>query len=107
MAVKDADKQYTVSFEVGATERLKTPIGDLDAWQVKTSIVATNGETAAKNVALWMSNDSRRVPVKGRADLPFRSFTLGLRDVRWAGTTGSPTFPKKGPPAPQLIRPQQ
>ncbi len=82
MAVTNADKQYTVAFEVGATERLRTPIGDVDAWQVRASIVDTKGETAAKNVALWLSTDARRLPVKIRADLPFGTFTLALRDVR-------------------------
>src|SRR3984893_4830937 len=37
VAVTNADKQYTVLFEVGATERLRTPIGDVDAWQVNAS----------------------------------------------------------------------
>jgi hypothetical protein len=83
MAVTNADKQYTVSFEVGAIERLRTAIGDVDAWQVKTSIVETNAETPAKNVALWLTTDARRLPVKVRADLPFGSFTLALRDVRY------------------------
>jgi hypothetical protein len=82
MAVTNAEKQYTVSFEVGAIEHLRTPIGDVDAWQVKTSIVDTKGETTAKNVALWLTTDARRLPVKVRADLPFGSFTLALRDVR-------------------------
>jgi hypothetical protein len=82
MSVTNADKQYTVSFDVGATERLRTAIGDVDAWQVTTSIVETKGETAAKNVALWLTTDARRLPVKVRADLPFGSFTLALRDVR-------------------------
>jgi hypothetical protein len=82
MAVTNADKQYTVSFEVGATERLRTPIGDVDAWQVKASIVDARGATAANNVALWLSTDARRLPVKVRADLPFGNFTLALRDVR-------------------------
>jgi Protein of unknown function (DUF3108) len=82
MGVTNADKQYTVSFEVGATERLTTPIGDVDTWQVKTSIVDATGETAAKHVALWLSTDARRLPVKVRAELPFGDFTLTLRDVR-------------------------
>jgi hypothetical protein len=49
---------------------------------VKTSIVDTKGETAAKNVALWLSTDARRLPVKVRADLPFGNFTLALREAR-------------------------
>jgi hypothetical protein len=82
MAVTNDDKQYTVSFEVGATERLRTPIGDIDAWKVKTSIVDTKGAIAANNAAIWLSTDARRLPVKMRADLPFGTFTLALRDVR-------------------------
>jgi hypothetical protein len=82
MGVTNADRQYTVSFEVGAIERLRTAIGDVDAWQVKTSIIDTKGETTAKNVALWLTTDARRLPVKVRADLPFGTFTLALRDVR-------------------------
>jgi hypothetical protein len=82
MAVTNADTQYTVWFEVGATERLRTPIGDIDAWQVKTSIVDTKGEPAANNAAIWLSTDARRLPVRMRADLPLGTFTLTLRDVR-------------------------
>jgi hypothetical protein len=37
MAVTNADKQYTVWFDVGETERLRTPIGDVDAWQASRS----------------------------------------------------------------------
>ena len=33
-------------------------------------------------MAVWISTDERRLPVKLQADLPIGSFTMMLRDVR-------------------------
>ena len=36
----------------------------------------------ANNVAVWLSDDPRRVPVKVQADLPVGRFDLTLREAR-------------------------
>ena len=35
-----------------------------------------------KNIAVWMTTDERRLPLKLQADLPVGNFVLALREVK-------------------------
>lgn len=78
----DEGSVYTVSMEASATERVRVPIGEVNAWKLGVQIVDAQGQPVASNVGLWISNDARRLPVKMQADLPVGSFTLSLREAR-------------------------
>jgi hypothetical protein len=82
MPVTDNGINYKVQFDVGALERVKTPMGQQSAWRVKLSVFDDKNKSVGRNVAIWMSDDARRLPVKLQADLPVGSFNLTLREVR-------------------------
>jgi hypothetical protein len=80
--VADGGTLYTVSAEVAAPETVRVPLGEFSAWHLKVGIVDDKGQAAWKNVAIWISNDARRLPVKLQAELPIGHFVLALRDAR-------------------------
>ena len=82
MPVADGGAVYNVTMDVGAIERLRVPAGEMGAWNVKVTITDAKGQPAATNAAVWISNDTRRLPLKLQAGLPVGDFVLLLRDVR-------------------------
>jgi Protein of unknown function (DUF3108) len=82
MPVADDGALYTVSLDVGQVERLRVPLGESGAWNIKVAIANAEGKAVGSNAAVWISNDARRLPLKLQADLPVGSFVLLLRDAR-------------------------
>ncbi len=82
MPVTDNGINYNVQFDVGASEKVRTPMGDQQALKVRLSVFDGKNHPAGKNVAIWMSEDARHLPVKLQADLPVGSFNLLLREAR-------------------------
>jgi hypothetical protein len=82
MPVSDDGQNYRLAIDVGALERVKTPVGEVSAWRVKPALTGGNGETVGRNLAVWISNDARRYPVKVQAELAVGSFNLALREAR-------------------------
>ena len=80
--VADGGSLYTVSADVAAVETVRVPLGEFSAWNLKASIVNAQGQAVWKDVAIWISNDARRLPVKLQAELPLGHFVLALRDAR-------------------------
>lgn len=80
--VADDGSLYSVEFETRGPERVRVPMGDLDAWNLKLTILDDKRQPAANNTAVWVSTDARRLPVKLQSDLPVGSFVLALRDAR-------------------------
>src|SRR5216684_1913960 len=82
MPVTDNGINYKVQFDVGAQERVRTPGGDRSAWKIRVSVSDDKNVAVGRNVAIWMGDDPRRLPVKLTADLPVGSFNLLLRDPK-------------------------
>jgi hypothetical protein len=82
MPVTDNGINYKVQFDVGASERVRTPMGDQPALKVRLTVFDGKNRPAGKNVAIWISQDARHLPVKLQADLLVGSFNLLLRDIR-------------------------
>ncbi len=82
MPVSDNGINYKVQFDVGALEPVKTPLGTQPAWRVRLSVFDDKNKPVGRNVAIWMSDDARRLPLKLQADLPVGSFNLTLREAR-------------------------
>ncbi len=80
--VADGGTLYTVSAEIAAPEMVRVPLGEFSAWNLKVSIVDGQGQSAWKNVAIWISNDARRLPLKMQAELSMGHFVLALREAR-------------------------
>src|SRR5262245_49979393 len=79
--VSDGGTTFDVPITIGATERVSTPIGEANAWKVDAEIPDTRGNTQAESVAIWISNDSRRLPMRLQADTPAGRFNVVLRQA--------------------------
>ena len=82
MPVTDNGINYKVQFDAGVPERVRTPMGEQAALKVRLSVFDDKNQPVGKNVAIWMSQDARHLPVKLQADLPVGSFNLLLREVK-------------------------
>ena len=80
--VADDGSLYSVEFETRGPERVRVPLGDIEAWNLRLTILDDKRQPAATNSGVWISTDSRRLPVKLQSDLPVGSFVLALREVR-------------------------
>jgi len=80
--VADDGSLYSVEFETRGPERVRVPLGDFEAWNLRLTILDDKRQPAATNSGVWISTDSRRLPVKLQSDLPVGSFVLALREVR-------------------------
>ena len=82
LPVSDDGINFEAQFQIGAPERVRTGMGEQQAWHVNVSVVDDKRQPVGRNVAVWLSSDPRRVPVKVQAELPVGSFDLTLRDAR-------------------------
>jgi hypothetical protein len=80
--VADGGSLYTLSASVAAPEAVRVPFGQVSAWPLTVGIADQQGQPVWKDVAVWISNDARRLPVKLQAELPIGQFVLALRDAR-------------------------
>ena len=82
MPVSDDGVNYKGQFEIGAVERVTTGIGELSATRIKLMVFDDKNQAVGRNLAIWISDDARRLPVKLQAELTVGSFNLTLRDAR-------------------------
>ena len=82
MPVVDNGDVYTVHWQFGAAEQVKTGIGMRSAWRLAPTLTDEKGKLVTKyKVTLWLSDDARRLPLKLEAALPVGSFVLTLTKV--------------------------
>jgi len=77
----DAGESYTVQISVGAVETVKTGIGDVRAFKLTPTLPAAHAGSA-RRLTIWLSEDTRRIPVRMQAQLAVGSFDLTLRSAR-------------------------
>ena len=82
MPVSDDGENYRLAIDVAAPERVKTPLGEVSAWKVRPVLTDGKGQTVGRNLAIWISDDARRYPMKIQAELAVGSFNLILREAR-------------------------
>jgi len=80
--VADEGMLYKASFEVGAPEQVKVPLGTITALSLKITVLDAANQPVGKNIAAWISTDPRRLPVRLQADLPVGNFGLTLRSAQ-------------------------
>jgi len=78
----DEGSLYNVSMQASNSERIRVPLGDIPTWKLGVRIVDAQGQPVGDNIAVWISSDARRLPVKMQADLPVGNFVLLLRDAK-------------------------
>lgn len=83
MPVTDSGKMYKVNVRVGSVEPVKTGLGTVNAYRITPTITDMQGRPeSTRGLALWISDDARRLPVKMQAEVAVGSFNLTLRDAR-------------------------
>ena len=80
MPVTDAGDVYKVQIQVVGNETLKTPLGTLNALKIVPVISASKGSPPS-GIAIWISDDARRLPLKIEAQLAVGKFVISLRKV--------------------------
>ncbi len=81
MPVADSGAVYSVRITVGAREQIKCGVGTLPAWKITPVITDVKGRQVGTGLALWVSDDARRLPVKLEAGLAVGRFVLTLTRV--------------------------
>lgn len=81
MPVVDSGRAYKLQVVVGAREMVKSGIGSLAAWRVAPTVVDERGQPQGRNMALWITDDARRLPVKLEVELAVGRFVLSLRQA--------------------------
>ena len=79
--VVDNGTLYTAIFDVTGPESIKVPMGVVDAWKLRITVLDPASKPVGQNVGAWISTDQRRLPVRLQADLPIGSFGLALRSA--------------------------
>ena len=81
MPVVERGVLYTMKVTVGAKELVATGAGRFTAWRLKPTVVDAEGRELARGIALWISDDARRLPVRLEAELAVGRFVLLLKSV--------------------------
>jgi len=81
MPVTDAGDVYKVQMQVGASEPIKTGLGTINGIKVTPLIAVPKGASPPRGIAMWFSNDARRLPLRIEAQLAVGKFTVTLRQV--------------------------
>jgi hypothetical protein len=73
---------YEVRAAVGGAERVPCGLGEVDAWRITPTIDDERDRGDARELAVWISSDARRLPVKLQGALPVGAFALTLTSAR-------------------------
>ncbi len=81
-AVSDSGHVYRVTATVSGRDTLDTGIGPLRAWKIVPAVRDEHGRVVGRGMAVWISDDARRLPLRIQAQLPVGAFVLTLREAR-------------------------
>ncbi len=81
MPIVDNGVRYTARLDVGDAQPVRCGIGTLTALPIAIAAVNPSGQPVGHNLALWISTDARRLPVKLQGDLGVGQFVLLLKDA--------------------------
>lgn len=79
--VSDSGYLYRMTASVTGRETVKTGLGPIAAWKIVPTVRDQKGQTVGRGMAMWVSDDARRLPVKIQAQLPVGTFVLTVRDA--------------------------
>jgi|SRR5262245_18181018 len=82
MPICDNGTNYKLQIDTSGPEKITTGLGNLSSMRLNLTIFGPGNERVGRNLALWMSDDARRLPVRLTAELAVGSFNLVLREAR-------------------------
>jgi hypothetical protein len=78
MPVSDNGQIYKVQMQVGAVEPVKTGLGTINGLKI-VPVVTGPDKDSPRGLALWISDDARRLPLKMEAQLLVGKFVVTLQ----------------------------
>jgi hypothetical protein len=82
ITVSDSGVVYQIPVQVVEKKRKKTVLGRVEAFRVDPQVFGANGMIAEDGqFSIWITNDSRRVPVSARIKLKYGTFDITLRKL--------------------------
>ena len=79
--VVDSGELLRLRVTVAGKEALSTAAGTTATWRIEPAIFDAQGQpTSTRKVAVWLTDDARRTPVKMSADTDFGTFSFVLRN---------------------------
>jgi hypothetical protein len=78
MPVSDNGNVYKVQMQVGVIEPVKTGMGTINGFRI-TPVITGPDKDSPRGLALWISDDARRLPLKMEAQLLVGKFTIILQ----------------------------
>ena len=82
LTVSDSGRVFQVPVRVVEKKRMKTVLGRVEVLRIEPQLYGPNGMVAGKGqFTIWMTNDSRRIPVSARIKTDYGAFDITLRKV--------------------------
>ena len=82
LTVSDSGRVYQVPVRVVEKKRLKTIFGRVEALRIDPELFGPNRMIAGEGqLSIWLTNDSRRIPVSARIKTDYGTFDITLRKV--------------------------
>jgi len=80
----DNRKSYEMEVKVHRRERIEVPAGKFDCVVVEPMLKSEGVFQAKGSILVWLSDDSRRIPVLVKSKVPVGSISVSLTDMRLA-----------------------
>jgi hypothetical protein len=82
ITVSDSGVVYQVPVQVVEKKQKKTALGRVEAFRVDPQVFGANGMLSGEGqFSIWITNDSRRIPVSARIKIKYGTFDITLRKV--------------------------
>jgi len=78
----DNKKSYEMEVKVRKRERIQVPAGTFDCVMVEPLLKSEGVFRSKGSIYVWLSDDSRRIPVLVRSKVPVGSISVSLTDMR-------------------------
>ncbi|HEV7746164.1 MAG TPA: DUF3108 domain-containing protein [Pyrinomonadaceae bacterium] len=88
VTVSDSGVVYHVPVQVVEKKQKKTALGRVEAFRVDPQVFGANGMLSGEGqFSIWITNDSRRIPVSARIKVKYGTFDITLRKLIRKPTT--------------------
>jgi hypothetical protein len=86
--VSDSGRVYKVTISVGEKKRIKTALGRVPVVRIEPQLFGVKGMIAEDGkFSIWLTDDTRRIPVSARIKLSYGTFDITLKKVLQQPTT--------------------
>ena len=81
--IGDGGRVYTIPVKVIEKKRMKTVLGRVDAFRVNAELFGPERliDREKGEFSMWITDDARRIPVRGRVKTDYGTFEIKLKSV--------------------------